>query len=73
MRRAVLALSLALLAGCATAPQQITRPGHDHVGELLAHPQARAAAAAAPDFTAAALNRVAELSHDLRLANSAKP
>lgn len=47
------------LAGCATVPKR------DSVTVLLAHPQAKAAAKAAPDFFKAAMNTIAEQDYQL--------
>lgn len=62
MKRAsilVLALSVLAMSGC-VAP--VTR---QDVPRLLAHPQAKAAAQAAPDFFSDAMNTIARLDHEL--------
>lgn len=65
-----LGLICLLLAGCTTPrPAGVTA---GNVDRLLAHPQFRAAAVAAPAFTADALNTVAQLEHDLALATAEK-
>lgn len=58
-----LALSLSL-AGCQSPSQPIPRAMRDNVTPLLNHPQFRAAAQAAPEFTAAALDVVVRLSRE---------
>lgn len=60
--RSIAALILAtLVAGCATPPA-----GRTYVDRLIDHPQFKAAARSAPEFTGDALAVVADLEADLR-------
>jgi len=55
---------LLTLGACQSPPTQIPRPMQDNVTSLLNHPQFRAAAQAAPEFTSTALETVIRLSKD---------
>lgn len=60
--RAIIALIIASMAsGCVTAPA-----GKSYADRLIDHPQFKAAAKAAPQFTKAALDTVADLESELR-------
>lgn len=58
-------IAVLLLAGCAAPTQAILPTGN--VDRLIAHPEFKAAAKAAPGFTSDALNAVAKLEHDLAI------
>jgi len=56
----------ALMNGCATHARLVA-PGSDPVAEVLAHKDAHAVAHDYPDFFRTALNKIADLKHDLTL------
>jgi hypothetical protein len=53
--------------GCASAPRRLTAPGADHLGEVLAHPQAPQVARDYPSFFDYVAQKIARLDHDLSL------
>lgn len=55
-----------LNVGCATHARLVA-PASDPVAEVLAHRDARAVAHDYPDFFRTALNKIADLKHDLTL------
>lgn len=68
MKHGLVLLAVLALAGCSTAPIAATTiPDsiRDDVGRLLAHPEAKAAFKAAPNFTQDALETIARLDHEL--------
>jgi hypothetical protein len=62
---------VAIGSGCAS-PARLTAPGADHVGEILAHPEAPAVARGHPAFFRFVANKVADLTHDLSISESGK-
>ena len=63
--KAIAVIACLLLVGCTAPTPVILATGN--VDRLIAHPEFKAAAIAAPNFTSDALNAVAKLEHDLAI------